>query len=136
MRGDADTPLPDWLEMGIDPALRDNAEEIALMSNTQQSLAPLTSSSSRPVGISSVTSDKFTPAASTLAPNRLEADSLMDLDKFYASDSEESAEDGTSEEEEEEECEDSDNNDEEDEDEEGEGEEGDKDTDKVDREDH
>ncbi|KAI6103868.1 adaptin N terminal region-domain-containing protein [Pisolithus croceorrhizus] len=112
----SDSFLPEWLEAGIDPALRDNKD-------TSTPPAPRSISSlsaSRPAGTTGITPVVLTPTNSTLTQNPRET--WRDLDSFYASDSEQSEPESTSDEHGHEggkENEDSDN-DEDDEDEDGE----------------
>ena len=92
-----DYVLPEWLEAGIDPALRNSDED------SSASLPPPQSISSavvpRPSGSAGITPVILTPVSSTPGQNTKEG--WRDLDKFYASDSEQSEPPSGSEEEEE-----------------------------------
>ncbi|KAI6024917.1 adaptin N terminal region-domain-containing protein [Pisolithus microcarpus] len=87
----SDTFLPEWLEAGIDPALRDNKD-------TSTPPAPRSISSlsaSRPAGTTGTTPVVLTPSDSTPTHNAREA--WRDLDRFYASDNEQSESESTDE---------------------------------------
>ncbi|KAL4066761.1 adaptin N terminal region-domain-containing protein [Scleroderma yunnanense] len=92
----ADCVLPEWLEAGIDPALRDSDEDASAL------LPPQSIGSAgipHPSGLAGITPVVLTPTSSTPGQNAKEA--WRDLDKFYASDSEHSEPGSGSEEEEE-----------------------------------
>lgn len=103
-----DCVLPEWLEAGIDPALRNSDEDASALLPPAQSIASV--AAPRPSGSTGITPVALTPTSSTPVHNTKE--DWRDLNKFYASDSEQSEpESGPSEEEDD--HEDSGNNDEE-----------------------
>ncbi|KAH7912022.1 adaptin N terminal region-domain-containing protein [Hygrophoropsis aurantiaca] len=81
-----DSILPEWLESGIDPSLRDSEDDVVAAPVPVQAI-----SSSRVVGSSNVTPTVLTPTG-TSAPVRDVRESFRDLDKFYADDSDNSEE--------------------------------------------
>ncbi|KAI5985981.1 adaptin N terminal region-domain-containing protein, partial [Pisolithus albus] len=88
----SDSFLPEWLEAGIDPALRDNKD-------TSTPPAPRSISSlpaSRPAGTTGTTPVVLTPTDST--PTHSAREAWRDLDRFYASDNEQSESESTSDE--------------------------------------
>lgn len=89
----ADSFLPEWLEAGIDPALRENKED----TSTAPALRSIASvSSSHPAGTAGITPIVLTPTNST--PTNTARETWKDLDSFYASDSEQSEPESTSDE--------------------------------------
>ncbi|KAI6037663.1 adaptin N terminal region-domain-containing protein, partial [Pisolithus marmoratus] len=89
----ANSFLPEWLEAGIDPALRENKEDMS----TPPALRSIASASvSRPAGPTGITPIVLTPTNST--PTHNERETWRDLDRFYASDSEQSESESTSDE--------------------------------------
>ncbi|KAH7884593.1 adaptin N terminal region-domain-containing protein [Phlebopus sp. FC_14] len=84
-----DTVLPEWLEAGIDPALRDGEDTGPLLPPPQA-----ISSTQRALGSANVTPIVLTPTSSS-APSRDIKESWRDLDKFYASDSDKNDKNGT-----------------------------------------
>ena len=79
-----DCVLPEWLEAGIDPALRNNDEDASALLPPAQSIASV--AVPRPSGSTGITPVALTPTSSTPVHNTKE--DWRDLNKFYASDSE------------------------------------------------
>lgn len=88
--------LPEWLEAGIDPALRNSDEDASTLLPSAQSIASV--AAPHPTGPTGITPIVLTPTSS--APVQNTKEDWRNLDKFYASDSEQSEpESGLSEEE-------------------------------------
>ncbi|KAH7928278.1 hypothetical protein BV22DRAFT_1030929 [Leucogyrophana mollusca] len=81
-----DTILPEWLELGIEPSLRDSEDDVTPTPAPVQAI-----SSSRIVKSSNATPVVLTPTGNS-APVRDARESFRDLDKFYADDSDKSEE--------------------------------------------
>ncbi|KIJ66764.1 hypothetical protein HYDPIDRAFT_174147 [Hydnomerulius pinastri MD-312] len=96
----SDTFLPEWLEAGIDPALRHNEEDLAApTAPPPQAISSASAAAQRIIGSAGLAPIVLTPTSSS-APSRDAKESWRDLDKFYASDSDKKESEGSSEEEE------------------------------------
>ncbi|KAF8841272.1 hypothetical protein BDN67DRAFT_967479 [Paxillus ammoniavirescens] len=92
-----DSILPEWLEAGIDPALRQNDEDVAPLALPSQAISSAGSSLQRALGPVGVTSVVLTPTGNS-TPSHDTKESWRDLDKFYASDSDKRQSESSSEE--------------------------------------
>jgi AP-3 complex subunit beta len=92
-----DSILPEWLEAGIDPALRQNDEDVAPLALPSQAISSAGSSLQRALGSVGATSVVLTPTGNS-TPSHDTKESWRDLDKFYASDSDKRQSESSSEE--------------------------------------
>ncbi|KAF9234612.1 adaptin N terminal region-domain-containing protein [Melanogaster broomeanus] len=91
-----DSILPEWLEAGIDPALRQNEEDVAPSAPPPQAISSTVQQAQVSAGGTPVI---LTPSSSS-TPSRDAKGSWRDLDKFYASDSDNKESESSSEEQE------------------------------------
>lgn len=81
-----DGVLPEWLEGGIDPLLRQNEEDALPLAPPLQAISSASSTATRGIlGSAGATPVVLTPTGSS-TPLREAKESWRDLDKFYASD--------------------------------------------------
>ncbi|KAF8556169.1 hypothetical protein OG21DRAFT_1495700 [Imleria badia] len=80
-----DSILPEWLEGGIDPLLRQNEEDALSVAPPPQAISSAGSTAPRALGSAGVTPIVLTPTGSS-TPVREAKETWRDLDKFYASD--------------------------------------------------
>ena len=88
--------LPEWLEGGIDPLLRQNEEDALPVAPPPQAISSTGLAVPKALGSASLTPVVLTPTGSS-APAREAKETWKDLDKFYASDSDKKDSEGSSE---------------------------------------
>ncbi|KAF9223557.1 hypothetical protein BS17DRAFT_782090 [Gyrodon lividus] len=89
--------LPEWLEAGIDPALRQSEEDVTQFALPPQTISSASSTVQRALGSAGITPVVLTPTGSS-TPSRDAKESWRDLDKFYASDNDTKESESSSEE--------------------------------------
>lgn len=93
-----DSTLPEWLERGIDPLLRQNEEDALPLAPPPQAISSASSTASRALGSAGVTPIVLTPTGGS-TPVRDAKEAWRDLDKFYASDNDKKDSESSSEDE-------------------------------------
>ncbi|KAI9567299.1 adaptin N terminal region-domain-containing protein [Boletus coccyginus] len=93
-----DSILPEWLERGIDPLLRQNEEDSLPSVPPPQAISSASSTASRALGSAGVTPIVLTPTGGS-TPVRDAKEAWRDLDKFYASDNDKKDSESSSEDE-------------------------------------
>ncbi|KAH0833137.1 adaptin N terminal region-domain-containing protein [Lanmaoa asiatica] len=96
-----DSILPEWLEGGIDPLLRQSEEDAIPVAPPPQAISSASSTAPKGLGSAGATPVVLTPTDSS-TPAREAKETWRDLDKFYASDSDKKVSESSSEEESEE----------------------------------
>ncbi|KAG6374293.1 adaptin N terminal region-domain-containing protein [Boletus reticuloceps] len=90
-----DSVLPEWLEGGIDPLLRQSEEDVFPVALPPQAISSASSTAAKTLGSAGVTPIVLTPTGSS-TPVREAKESHRDLDKFYASGSDKKSSDSES----------------------------------------
>jgi len=93
-----DSILPEWLEGGIDPLLRQNEDDALPLAPPLQAISSASSTAPRALESAGVTPIVLTPTGGS-TPVRDAKETWRDLDKFYASDDERKVSESSSEEE-------------------------------------
>ncbi|KAF8121830.1 adaptin N terminal region-domain-containing protein [Boletus edulis] len=90
-----DSVLPEWLEGGIDPLLRQSEEDVLPVALPPQAISSASSTAAKTLGSAGVTPIVLTPTGSS-TPVREAKESHRDLEKFYASGSDKKCSDSES----------------------------------------
>ncbi|KAG6370469.1 adaptin N terminal region-domain-containing protein [Boletus reticuloceps] len=90
-----DSILPEWLEGGIDPLLRQSEEDVHPVALPPQAISSASSTAAKTLGSAGVTPIVLTPTGSS-TPVREAKESHRDLEKFYASGSDKKSSDSES----------------------------------------
>ncbi|KAF8440283.1 adaptin N terminal region-domain-containing protein [Boletus edulis BED1] len=90
-----DSVLPEWLEGGIDPLLRQSEEDVLPVALPPQAISSASSTAAKTLGSAGVTPIVLTPTGSS-TPVREAKESHRDLEKFYASGSDKKSSDSES----------------------------------------
>ncbi|KAG8213201.1 adaptin N terminal region-domain-containing protein [Butyriboletus roseoflavus] len=93
-----DSILPEWLEGGIDPSLRQNEEDALPVGPPPQAFGSASSTAPKTLGSAGVTPVVLTPTGNS-TPVHEAKETWRDLDKFYASDKDKKDSESSSEEE-------------------------------------